>query len=359
MRIVHVLECFAGGAFEFLVSLTQELKQHEHIIVHGARPNTPDRYQQRFPADVIFIAWRSAQREICFLRDIKALIELVRILRGLGKEDYILHLHSSKAGFIGRVAACMLRRGSKTIYTAHGVSFLRMDISKMKKCVYVALERIAYCLAGKVVACSKSEADQFIRCGIVNVLTIHNGIKIRALPKIVNSGILTIGTIGRIDGSKNPVMFNQIAQNYLNDPAVRFLWIGDGDGELRNALSSPNIEVTGWLCQDDVREALRKIDIYLSVSLWEGLSLAVLEAMTMGKPLVLSDCVGNRDLVDHGQNGYVFHEIGEAMDYLDDLIEHGNLRALFGNKTYEKVSQDFSIEQMVKEYERTYKNMMK
>lgn len=64
MRIIHVMECFAGGTFEFLSELIQEMPEHEYIIIHGKRENTPLNYKARFPQYTTFIPWENAQREI-------------------------------------------------------------------------------------------------------------------------------------------------------------------------------------------------------------------------------------------------------------------------------------------------------
>ena len=58
-------------------------------------------------------------------------------------------------------------------------------------------------------------------------------------------------------------------------------------------MTSPNIKCTGWIERKELENYLVNADIYLSTSLWEGLPLSVLEAMSIGLPVVLSDCVGN------------------------------------------------------------------
>ena len=86
----------------------------------------------------------------------------------------------------------------------------------------------------------------------------------------------------------------------MNNSNLQFIWCGDG--ELRAELTSPNIKCTGWMERKELEIYLANADIYLSTSLWEGMPLSVLEAMSIGLPVVLSDCVGNRDLVEN--NGF-------------------------------------------------------
>lgn len=82
MKIVHVIECFAGGVFSFLSNLTNELDKEEYIVIYGInRDNTPSNFKEKFPSNIKFIPWKSAGRSLNPLKDIKALWELYIILK--------------------------------------------------------------------------------------------------------------------------------------------------------------------------------------------------------------------------------------------------------------------------------------
>lgn len=82
MKIVHVVECFAGGVFSFLSNLTNELDKEEYIVIYGInRDNTPSNFKEKFPSNIKFIPWKSAGRSLNPLKDIKALWELYIILK--------------------------------------------------------------------------------------------------------------------------------------------------------------------------------------------------------------------------------------------------------------------------------------
>lgn len=133
MKIVHVVECFAGGVFSFLSNLTNELDKEEYIVIYGInRDNTPSDFREKFPLNTKFIPWKNASRSLNPLKDIKALWELYIILKKIDDID-IIHLHSSKAGFLGRIVSFLLGKSSRTIYTPHAISFLRLDVSPKKK----------------------------------------------------------------------------------------------------------------------------------------------------------------------------------------------------------------------------------
>lgn len=355
MKIVHIVEAFAGGTYDFLVSLTNRLPNEEHTIVYGLRPDTPKDFRRSFPSNTTFIHWKNVCRDISPIKDFLALKELIKVLSNIRKFD-IIHLHSSKAGFLGRLAAKILGIQSKVIYTSHGASFLREDISHAKRKLFVYLEKLGRNMGGTIVACSKSEAEVFKKHGI-NAMYIYNGIQcepdcLHKKDKLKkDKDIFIIGTIGRITFQKNPKLFNTIAEKFLHKKHIKFLWIGDG--ELNSTLHSPNIIKTGWLSQEKVKEKLGEIDIYLSTSLWEGLPLSVLQAMCFRKPLVLYNCVGNRDLILN--NGVLFRTVDEAVKSLNELINDPVKREKLGRNSYNLLIKNFSLDRMIKEYDLLYK----
>ncbi|GIU00847.1 glycosyl transferase [Sulfurovum sp. TSL6] len=355
MKIVHIVESFAGGVFDFLVDLTSGMPENEFIIIYGEREHTPENFEKYFPQGTQFFAWKDATREINPKKDILAFIQIVKLLKPLNNVD-VIHLHSSKAGFLGRVAARILWVQKKVLYTPHGVSFLRKDVSPTKHKVFIFLEKIGAWFGGRVVACSKSESEAFHEYGIESNY-VNNGIKCDLsfqVNKKTDCEKITIGTIGRITYPKNPTLFHEIAQSFSTNKSIEFLWIGGG--ELKEELSADNINVTGWLSRDEVDQQLGKIDIFLSTSLWEGLPLSVLQAMCAAKPLVLSNCVGNKDLVKESINGVLFDEKTDAVKALNDMIENLDRVEVFGLHSQELVQKEFSIDQMIEGYLSLYQS---
>lgn len=351
MKIVHVMECFAGGTFNFLVDLTSELSNEEHIVIYGTnRENTPKNFKDLFNKNVKFIKWKTAQREMKPLKDIKALWELYTILKKIDGVD-IIHLHSSKAGFLGRIVSFLLGKSKKTIYTPHAISFLRLDISPKKRKIFIWMEKFASFLGGKIVACSQSEKEAIEEQGIKNVTFINNGIKPLQIEKKVNtSNKIIIISVGRLSIQKNPKLFNDIALEFIDNPNIQFIWCGDG--ELKSELTSSNIKCTGWIERKTLENYLANADIYLSTSLWEGLPLSVLEAMSIGLPVILSDCVGNRDLVEN--NGFLYNNKLEVNTYINILLKNKKIIKEQGINSKKIVKKSFNIEDMVQSYLNIY-----
>lgn len=351
MKIVHVVECFAGGVFSFLSNLINELDEEEHIIIYGTnRDDTPNDFKEKFPPNTKFIPWKNASRSLKFLKDLKALWELYIILKKIDNID-IIHLHSSKAGFLGRIVSFLLGKSKKTIYTPHAISFLRLDVSPKKREFFILMEKFANFFGGKIVACSQSEKKAIEEQGIKNVTFINNGIKSLQIEKKVNtSDKLTIISVGRLSIQKNPRLFNDIALEFIDNPNVKFIWCGDG--ELKSELTSSNIKCTGWIERKELENYLINADIYLSTSLWEGLPLSVLEAMSIGLPVILSNCIGNRDLVK--DNGFLYNNKNELVDIIKIISNKDNINKM-GNASICIYKNFFQIEDMSKAYKKIYK----
>ncbi|MDR1073992.1 MAG: glycosyltransferase, partial [Treponema sp.] len=291
MTVIHVLEPFASGVVTAVINIIQQLPGVDYVVVHGSRLWIEDieSVKKKFPPGVAFIEWTDAQREVSW-RDFLALKSLIKILAPY--KDAIVHLHSSKAGFLGRLA-CKILGIKKVIYTPHGASFIRTDIGFFNRWFYQFLEKLGGKFGGIIVACGRSEAELYKNMAD-QVIVISNGVPITrsveekfvALQNPEEETIVMFTGIANVQ--KNPELFNAIAASLSG---VRFYWVGDGP--LRSKLVSPNITVTGWKDKDTVNGCLDRCLVYLATSKWEGLPYGVVEAMASGCALLVSDVYGN------------------------------------------------------------------
>jgi len=279
------------------------------------------------------------------------------ILRRLGRVD-LLHAHGSKGGFHGRLAARLLGRHRSVVYTSHGSPILRRDVSPRVRKLYSALEWLGSRFGGVVVACSLSEQDALRRAGIP-ALAVPNGTDLgRRVARASHAAAvpLRVGTVGRVVPQKDPLLFRRIAERFHLRQDMQFIWIGGG--ELAAELEGRNVAVTGWVDERGVQEQLGRLDVYLSTSLWEGLSLGALHAMAAGKPLVLRRCPGNVDVVRHGENGYLFDDAEEAEAHIRVLARNPALRYEMGRRSREIVAEAFDARQMVEAYRSLYRSLI-
>ncbi len=352
MRIVHVTEAFEGGVIEFLRCLTNSTHDIEHTIVYG-RHRFFEKAHSSFPATVKFIRWNDIETNISPSKDIKALNNLIKILKAQKPFD-ILHLHSAKANILGRVTAKIIGQ-KKVIYAPHGATFLRQDVSAFTRNIFTVIEKTVSIFPGKIVGVSKSEANAYHKIGM-KADYVNNGKYFPQHPKKnLDNSVLNIVTTGRAATQKNPFVFNQIASAFVNNSNIKFTWIGDGIQ--RNLLTSPNIKITGWVPHTEVENHLSEAHLYISTALWEGLSYAVLEAMSMRLPLLLSNCPGNSDLVINNINGFLFNDAKTAIEFIHQYQNQKALLNKHGEASLNMLQTTFNVERMADGYRKVYNSL--
>lgn len=309
-KILFIVEAMGGGVFTYIVDLANELvKTYDMHIAYAVRPQTPENYSDYFEKSVHLIEVKSFTRSINPLKDIKAIPEVKRIAEKV-KPD-IIHLHSSKAGVVGRIA--FNGKDVPLFYTPHGYSFLMENYKLMKRQMFKIIESVMAKRNCTTISCSPGEHLETLKL-TKKAIYVNNGINTVELDKILGrvekvDHPFTVFTLGRICYQKNPGLFNAIAEAM---PKIRFLWIGDG--ELREKLKNENIEITGWV---DRNEALRRsmnADVFVLTSLWEGLPISLLESMYMKKLCVVTDVIGNHDVIVNGRNGFVCRTVEEFVE---------------------------------------------
>ncbi len=301
-KLLFIVEAMGGGVFTYIVDLANELvNTYEVYIAYAIRPQTPLDYKDYFDKKIHLIKVKNFTREINIIRDVKAFLEIREIVKDINPD--IVHLHSSKAGVLGRLAI----NGNKIplFYTPHGYSFLMGNYGTIKRSLYRIIEIACARRNCMTICCSRGEYQEALKI-TSNTTYVNNGINIQELNKELSELSSyttlrnTVYTLGRICPQKGPKLFNEIAKE-MSD--VNFVWIGDG--ELRDELTSPNITVTGWVERKEALEMASAADTFLLTSLWEGLPISLLESMYMKKTCIVSDVIGNHDVIHDGENGYV------------------------------------------------------
>ena len=332
-----------------------------HIVIHGERKQVMpaiDVKRTFSSTNVRFIKWRSAQRPINPFKDFLALGELYKILRRLKKKHLVdgVHLHSSKSGFLGRIA-CRALGIRNVFYTPHGAPFLSGK-TVFSKYLYQQVERFGNRLGGKVICCSPSELNAYLSLGI-HATYISNGVAVederQAIFKNGKERFRVI-TSGRITTQKNPALFNSIANYFRDFDQFEFIWAGDGDD--KHLLTEKNIVVTGWLDQPAIKKLVSGADVYLSTALYEGLSFGVLEALTLHKPVLVSNCVGNMDVVKNGINGDLFTTESEAIVKILQYYNNREMLYVMGDFSKSICKTEFDAKSNFNNYRELYANIV-
>ncbi|ASK30357.1 glycosyl transferase family 1 [Chryseobacterium sp. T16E-39] len=344
IKIVQFVEAFGGGVYTYVKDLSNFLATHQsdmncdiHLIYS---PNRVELDKELFDKEIhpdIYLHELDMQRPINLKKDYTVIRETRKILKKI-KPD-IIHLHSAKAGVIGRLACQGFVSKKNIYYSPHGFSFVQQNISKTKVLFFKIIEYLMpFLFGGTTVASGNTEYEMAKKIGKTTL--IRNGVDFELPQKVyspVSNERFTVGTVGRLTAQKNPKAFNEIASKL---PNVNFVWIGNG--ELIDDITSENITVTGWIrTREELLQKLNTLDLYLQVSLWEGLPIAILEAMAVRKPLLVSNVMGNKDTVDNGYNGYVYNTTEEAVDKIK-LFFDKKKKIEMGDNSFEKAFKEYN-----------------
>lgn len=345
--LLYIVEAMGGGVFTYLVDLSNALCDKYNIyIAYATREQTPADFKEYFDKRVNLVEVKSFTRAISPCADLKAAKEIRNIVNDI-KPD-IVHLHSSKAGIIGR----WIINGRKTplFYTPHGYSFLMADASYLKRKFYKFLEWITAKRFCTTISCSEGENRETLAL-TKKAVYISNGINIEKLQAVLGgvsnrrNDVFTVFTLGRICCQKNPSLFNKVAEK---QPNISFVWIGDG--ELRDELKAKNITVTGWVERKEALNIAARSDVFMLTSLWEGLPISLLEAMYMKKLCIVSNVIGNRDVIHNGINGYVCNNADEFVKAINPTADNRE----YINRAYSDVLEKYNTNVMAQSYNRIY-----
>lgn len=351
MKILHIVEAFGGGIYTYMEALLKQLEgQFEIVVAYALRPQTPNDFKEHFSENIKFIEVKHFQRSINPVNDLLAGLEIRDIVKR--EKPNVIHLHSSKAGVLGRLF--LNCKKNAVMYTPHGYAFMKMDDSRIKRNIYLMIEWLVGRSASVTVGCSRGEYEAAKKVS-KKAVWINNGIDYTTLPEgraIGTSEKLTVATIGRVCFQKNPEMFNRLA---LAMPEANFLWVGDGDME--NELTAPNIQVTGWKSREETLEMLNKADVFLLLSLWEGLPISLLEAMYLKKVCVVSNVIGNRDVIVNRQNGYIAEDEEECGEVLKEIASSLDEQQVIVDRAHQDVIKRYNISVMGEMYAKEYREL--
>lgn len=324
MRVIHIVEATIAGVRTHVQALATGLKQRGFESVVACPPRRQQAYgDEQFVARLaeagIPVLPVAMQRSISVPADAAALRRLIAILR---RERFdVVHLHSSKAGFLGRLAARAAGTNAAVLYTPNGLSFLGRQ-RPAKRQLYLALERLAGPLCDRIIAVSASERDTIVASRLApaeRVASIPMGVAAPALPAGfdraalraqlgVPAGAQLIGTLARATAQKNPQLFVAAAAEVLRrHPRAFCIWCGDG--ELRaEAQAAAQARGIAERCRfighrEDALQVLACFDQFWLTSDYESFGLATVEAMALGVPVIATRVLGSCDIVADGTSG--------------------------------------------------------
>ena len=372
-----------GGAQENTLSTVIGLKNRKHDVLLISGPSTGP--EGSMEADVKkhkinFIFVPQLVRNINPLYDVIAFIKLGVIFRR-HKFD-IIHTHSAKAGFIGRIAGKIFSRKSKIIHTLHGPSFYQYQPALAKFC-YMMSEKIAGFCTDYFISVSSVILERYLRHGIgkrEKSCVIRSGFEIEKYKVALESsqGIrnklglgkqdILIGMIGRLFPLKGQEyllkVFAKIAGDY---PNTHLILVGDGilkdrfEIFVKQQNLQKRVHFTGLVEPEKIPYFASAIDIGVHTSLREGLPRAVVQILAAGKPVIAFDIDGAREVIRDGLNGFLIPAKNEAIleKRLRFLIEQPEEAKSMGERGQKMVLEEFSVDKMLAKIEKLYFNILK
>jgi glycosyltransferase involved in cell wall biosynthesis len=230
-------------------------------------------------------------------------------LMPLVRRAELVHAHSSKAGFLARLAALTTGRRRRCIFTPHGWSFWAAEGPEAR--LYLGLERLAAHWCHSLVANSEAERAAGLRAGVGRerqYRVIVHGIDVERFaitPAPVPERIVAVTRLA--PQKRNDLLVEAFALIRRTRPKAELHIVGDGPDLAALERRIVELGLEGTVCllgrRDDVPEILSRAACFVMTSDYEGCPIAVIEAMAAGVPIVATDVGGVPELVADGESG--------------------------------------------------------
>lgn len=283
----------------------------------------------------------------------------------------LIHAHLPWAGVLARIVGKMT--GVPVIYTEHN-KLERYHF--LTRWLNVATYPLLTCIVSVSYDVEKS-IRQFSPKLRTTLQTILNGVNVehfapnKSLGVVVRrelnvaEGAIVFGTVAVFRTQKRLDIWIGIAAEIIKErPQVRFIIVGDGPmkDQLINRIRELNLSERIFLVglKEEVRPYLAAMDVYMMSSVFEGLPVALLEAMSMGLPVASTNAGGIKEVVRDGIDGLLCDvQEPEKLKYLAfELIDAASKRDELGRQARRRIIESFSMKRMVSELENLYKYVL-
>jgi glycosyltransferase involved in cell wall biosynthesis len=306
--------------------------------------------------------------------DILICFKLAKLIRS--EKFDLIHAHTSKPGFFARLAA--LGTNIPMVYRPANFAF-HENAPRSQAVVYAFLERMAAHVTDRIITVSNGERELARKYSVGRddqFVTIHTGIdihpflvavereKVRAKFDVPRDAFL-IGIVARLTEAKAPSDFiRAAAMVHARFPQAHFLWVGDGPLEdearaLVQTLGLQNAFHFGGF-QTNIPEILMSLDCFVLSSHWEGFSIAVLEAMVAGLPVISTKVTGAAEAIVDGETGILVN-VGDVQGLADavcKLVGNVNLAEAMGLAARKRAESEFPYEKMLNRIENLYLDLI-
>ncbi|HHT9137263.1 MAG TPA: glycosyltransferase family 4 protein [Candidatus Wunengus sp. YC60] len=380
IRVLHVITRLEkGGAPAVLLEVLRrcDKRQFVHHIATGLAQE-PENDMIAFAKDVGFQVFiiPALIREIHPFLDVYALLKLYFLIRK-GRYD-IVHCHTSKGGFVGRLAARMAKVHG-IVYSPHGDIF-EGYFGKLKTCLFVWLERFSAGFTDKIITLTKSGIEPYLKAEIGQKSQfnyIYNGVDIESIEKRkvdriqkrqeigVENDCPLVVTAGRLVPVKgHTYLIAALDQVRKEIPNIRLVFLGDGElkDELLRHTKILGLEnhVRFLGMRNDVPEIISCSDLFALPSINEGFGVVLLEAMAMKCPIVATNVGGVPEVVLDGETGFLVppKDPVQLARGIIRLLKDTSPALQMAENGYQRLKTCFDIKETVTKTERLYKELL-
>jgi len=307
-------------------------------------------------------------------RSISDLPNILKLLKLVKKGDFdLIHSHGKAAGLYSRIVGKFT--GLPVVHHLHGIHY--KEYFRPLQFLYQKIEALLSSWSRLIICVSDSERREGLSLEIFSQsqsVVVRNGVDTEQFKNNnslksklkkewgVPQNAKVIISITRMSYQKNPELSLEIhAQVCQKYPATYLFLIGiSPDSEKLRDLAK-KLGISDRVIMTDKQAKMHELlnigDIYLSNSRWEGLSLGLIEAMSMEMPVVLSEVVGNEEMLNGKNDGTFFVQNMSTIDYLgaiEHLLKNESLSKDFGMIARKKIQDHFSLNDNIRKMEAEY-----
>jgi glycosyltransferase involved in cell wall biosynthesis len=321
---------------------------HSVLVVASYEKNPLSVLLQGYGIEVVSLG--ALRRSISLFNDLMATLRLLWIF--FRKRPDLVSLHNSKSGVIGRLVCKLL--GIPCVFTAHGWAFTS-GVPRLRARIYLKIERLLSRFSSIIITVSDYDKRLGMRAvsNKARIVTIHNGVGQATTETVTRNPLfpLRLTMIGRFTSQKDHrCLFEALSKIPKSLWYLDLIGTGPNQSQVKKMCAQANLleNVTFVGQVYDVTPYLRRSDIYLLISNWEGLPRSIIEATRESLPVIASRVGGVSELVQHGVNGYLVRrgDANELTCYLNLLLRDATHRASLGRNGKILYDEKFSFNAM-------------
>jgi glycosyltransferase involved in cell wall biosynthesis len=344
--------------------------QFDHRLYTGYCAADEADYLDTVAIDVKAVRIQGFGRRVSLGGDLKAFISLISEIRDF--KPHVIHTHTAKAGFLGRIASIISLRPSIRVHTFHG-HLLNGYFGPFRRSLVVIAEKFLALFTHQLLAVGDKVRQDLLNAGIGTkdkFGLMPPGLAIGKLPSREDSRIaltlpansLQCAFIGRVTQIKRPDRFLDVVSE-IKKRGVNLDFFIAGDGEqldmCRERIKQEDLPVTilGW--QSDIERVLSAADMVVLTSDNEGTPLSLIQAGMAGLPVVTTNVGSAPEVVLDGVTGIVTGlDVQEIANALEKLVSDKALRTKLGTAAQEFTLSNFGVKRLVHDHEELYKKLL-